>query len=90
MNIKAIIKTLTPSLELFSILGIIFIIVLIWGTISAVAIVINYVLVALFGEILAYKIILTLIAGWWIWYLIISPLYGRYKRISREIDNCDG
>lgn len=87
MNFKALVKTLTPSKDgVLAILGLSAFIIAFVAIAVGLAISLNYVLVLALGEATASVVIWGIIIVGWAWWLIIDPLYDRYKRIKREIE----
>lgn len=88
MNIKALIKTLTPSKE-----GVIQVICLLAGltvlmtVASAVVVGIYMVVYAVFGEATSNGLFFALAVILLTWYLIIDPLVERYDRIKWEMEH---
>ena len=88
MNIKALIKTLTPSKEgtiavLALIAGLLVLITVAFG----ITIGLSKLLVYLFGEKITSMIFGATVIAIWVWWLIIEPLVSRYKRIKREMEH---
>lgn len=87
MNFKALVKTLTPSKDgCLMVLGVLAFIVAVVAIVVGLALGLNYVLVMSFGAAMASNIIWAIIIAGWSWWLIVDPLYDRYKRIKREIE----
>lgn len=87
MNIKALIKTLTPTKTgLFLILGLSVFISLVAVCAVMATIGIWTVLDYMFGQKMAENISTGLIIAFWVWIVIGDPLVSRYKRIKRELE----
>lgn len=87
MNLKALIKTFTPSKDgMLLIFGLFAILVIAMVIVFGLATAINYGLILLVGEKMTTNIFTGLICGFWFWFLIGGPLHDRYKRIKREIE----
>ena len=88
MNVKALIKTLTPSKQ-----GVIQVICLLAGLTVLMAIAFAVVvgiymaLYAIFGEVTSNGLFFALAVILLTWYLIIDPLVERYDRIKWEMEH---
>ncbi len=94
MNFKVLLKTLTPSkngcLAVFSILlkccSILAFVVVPVAIAFGIAFAFNYVIVMAFGEAMADALGWSIIIAGWSWWLIIDPLYNRYKKIKLDLE----
>ena len=88
MNIKALIKTITPNFEFLAALVVLTLVLLAFGAVcTALAFGFYYGLAYLFGEQIASAII----AGIWVLgafcMIVVMPLIERYERIKWEMDH---
>jgi membrane protein YdbS with pleckstrin-like domain len=88
MNIKALIKTLTPSKEgTIAVLALIAGLLVLLTVAFGITIGLSKLLVYLFGEKITSMIFGATVIAIWVWWLIIEPLVSRYKRIKWEMEH---
>lgn len=88
MNIKALIKTLTPSKEgTIAVLALLAFILVLLTVAFGITIGLSKLLVYLFGEKITSMIFGAIFIALWAWWLIFEPLVSRYKRIKWEMEH---
>lgn len=88
MNIKALIKTLTPSKEgVIQVICLLAVLIVLMTVASAVVVGIYMVVYAVFGEATSNGLFFALAVILLTWYLIIDPLVERYDRIKWEMEH---
>ena len=88
MNIKALIKTFTPSKEgVIQVICLLAVLIVLMTVASAVVVGIYMVVYAVFGEATSNGLFFALAVILLTWYLIIDPLVERYDRIKWEMEH---
>lgn len=87
MNIKALIKTITPNPEFLVAMVVLILIVIAFGAVcTALAIGLYYGLAYLFGELIASAIIASVWVLGAFYTIVVMPLIDRYKQIKWEME----